>query len=79
MVITINAVNFIDGLDGLAAGIVGIGAAAFFAYYFTLTHGWACRTRPGPRWRPPSWPDLPRFLPHNYHRRASSWAIPARC
>jgi Glycosyl transferase family 4 len=33
-----NAVNFIDGLDGLAAGIVGIGAVAFFAYYYTLTH-----------------------------------------
>lgn len=27
-----NAVNFIDGLDGLAAGIVGIGAAAFLLY-----------------------------------------------
>ena len=27
-----NAVNFIDGLDGLAAGIVGIGATAFLLY-----------------------------------------------
>ncbi len=27
-----NAVNFIDGLDGLAAGIVGIGASAFLLY-----------------------------------------------
>ena len=27
-----NALNFIDGLDGLAAGIVGIGAIAFFLY-----------------------------------------------
>lgn len=27
-----NAVNLSDGLDGLAAGIVGIGAAAFFLY-----------------------------------------------
>ena len=33
---TINAVNFIDGLDGLATGIVGIGAAAFYLYYYTL-------------------------------------------
>lgn len=32
-----NAVNFIDGLDGLAAGIVGIGAAAFFVYSYVLT------------------------------------------
>ena len=27
-----NAINLIDGLDGLAAGIVAIGAAAFFLY-----------------------------------------------
>ncbi len=31
-----NAVNFIDGLDGLAAGIIGIGAAAFLLYGFRL-------------------------------------------
>jgi UDP-GlcNAc:undecaprenyl-phosphate GlcNAc-1-phosphate transferase len=31
-----NAVNLIDGLDGLAAGIVGIGAATFFLYAFRL-------------------------------------------
>ncbi len=31
-----NAVNFIDGLDGLAAGIVGIGACAFLLYGFRL-------------------------------------------
>jgi UDP-GlcNAc:undecaprenyl-phosphate GlcNAc-1-phosphate transferase len=34
---TINAVNFIDGLDGLAAGIVCIAAIAFFVYYYRLT------------------------------------------
>ena len=33
---TANAVNFVDGLDGLAAGIVAIGAVAFFAYAFIL-------------------------------------------
>jgi UDP-GlcNAc:undecaprenyl-phosphate GlcNAc-1-phosphate transferase len=32
-----NAINFIDGLDGLAAGIVGIAAAAFFLYTMQLT------------------------------------------
>ena len=26
------AINLVDGLDGLAAGIVGIGAVAFFLY-----------------------------------------------
>lgn len=31
-----NAVNFIDGLDGLAAGIMGIGALAFFFYSLEL-------------------------------------------
>ena len=34
---TMNAVNFVDGLDGLAAGIVGIGAAAFFLYCYTVS------------------------------------------
>ncbi|NLE99292.1 MAG: undecaprenyl/decaprenyl-phosphate alpha-N-acetylglucosaminyl 1-phosphate transferase [Propionibacterium sp.] len=33
-----NAVNFVDGLDGLAAGIVAIGAAAFFAYAYFLAY-----------------------------------------
>ena len=31
------AINFIDGLDGLAAGIVAIGAFAFFLYSWELT------------------------------------------
>ena len=31
-----NSVNFIDGLDGLAAGIVAIGAGAFFIYAHQL-------------------------------------------
>ncbi len=30
----VNAVNLIDGLDGLAAGLVTIGALAFFAYMY---------------------------------------------
>lgn len=33
-----NAINFIDGLDGLAAGVVGIGAAAFFGYTYLLAY-----------------------------------------
>lgn len=36
VVATTNAVNFVDGLDGLAAGIVAIGAIAFFTYAFLL-------------------------------------------
>src|SRR4029450_3160920 len=29
--------NFVDGLDGLAAGVVGIGAVAFFLFCYQLT------------------------------------------
>ena len=36
VVLVMNAVNFIDGLDGLAAGVVGIGTTAFFIYSYLL-------------------------------------------
>ena len=36
VVITMNAVNFVDGLDGLAAGVIAIGGTAFFAYTYLL-------------------------------------------
>ncbi|MDR1214108.1 MAG: undecaprenyl/decaprenyl-phosphate alpha-N-acetylglucosaminyl 1-phosphate transferase [Propionibacteriaceae bacterium] len=32
-----NAINFIDGLDGLAAGVLTIGSGAFFVYAYWLT------------------------------------------
>ena len=35
-VLTINAMNFIDGLDGLAAGVTAIGGAAFFLFSYHL-------------------------------------------
>lgn len=34
---TANAVNFIDGLDGLAAGVVAIAAFAFFIYAYSVS------------------------------------------
>lgn len=37
VVVTMNAVNFVDGLDGLAAGIVGIAATGFFAYAYSIS------------------------------------------
>jgi UDP-GlcNAc:undecaprenyl-phosphate/decaprenyl-phosphate GlcNAc-1-phosphate transferase len=37
IVLCSNAVNFVDGLDGLATGVVAIGAGAFFAYSYVLT------------------------------------------
>ncbi|MGI8680296.1 MAG: glycosyltransferase family 4 protein [Jatrophihabitans sp.] len=36
-VVTINAMNFIDGLDGLAAGVTAIAAGAFFVFSYHLT------------------------------------------
>ncbi len=38
IVLCSNAVNFVDGLDGLATGVVGIGAGAFFAYSYLLAY-----------------------------------------
>jgi UDP-GlcNAc:undecaprenyl-phosphate GlcNAc-1-phosphate transferase len=39
IVAIMNAVNFIDGLDGLAAGIIAIGSTAFFLYSYQLNYG----------------------------------------
>lgn len=33
-----NAVNFVDGLDGLASGVVAIGALSFFSYAYFLAY-----------------------------------------
>lgn len=37
LVAMMNAINLVDGLDGLAAGIVSIAAASFFIYTFRLS------------------------------------------
>jgi UDP-GlcNAc:undecaprenyl-phosphate GlcNAc-1-phosphate transferase len=36
--VAVNAINLIDGLDGLAAGVVAIGAGAFFWYAYLLAY-----------------------------------------
>jgi UDP-GlcNAc:undecaprenyl-phosphate GlcNAc-1-phosphate transferase len=36
VVATANAVNFVDGLDGLAAGVVGVGAVALFFFCYLI-------------------------------------------
>jgi UDP-GlcNAc:undecaprenyl-phosphate GlcNAc-1-phosphate transferase len=36
VVAAMNAVNFVDGLDGLAAGLIAIGSAAFFVYVYLV-------------------------------------------
>ena len=39
VVVAMNAVNFVDGLDGLAAGVLAIGGSAFLLYSYLLTVG----------------------------------------
>ncbi len=36
--VAVNAINLIDGLDGLAAGVVAIGSGAFFLYAYLLSY-----------------------------------------
>nr|NLD41430.1 undecaprenyl/decaprenyl-phosphate alpha-N-acetylglucosaminyl 1-phosphate transferase [Actinomycetales bacterium] len=69
VVFTLNAVNFVDGLDGLAAGLVAIGGSAFFLYTYLLTRANS----------PEDYSSLAAavlaamvgvcigFLPHNFH------------
>ena len=69
VLVTTNAVNFIDGLDGLAAGIIGIAALAFFIYVYGLSRSY----------NPPNVFSTATFvtaatlgccvgfLPHNFH------------
>ncbi|MEA5456096.1 MraY family glycosyltransferase [Sinomonas sp. JGH33] len=69
IVLTVNAINFVDGLDGLAAGVAAIGGLAFF-----LTAYWVHRNA-----FLPDYTDLSTllmallvgvclgFLPHNVH------------
>ncbi len=38
IVLCANAVNFVDGLDGLASGVVAIGSIAFFVYTYLLAY-----------------------------------------
>jgi len=40
VIVSSNAVNFIDGLDGLAAGVVAIAGLAFFSYSYLLSRSY---------------------------------------
>ena len=68
VVATINAVNFIDGLDGLAAGVVCIAAVSFFIYYYALTKvvALSAEGRPGAGRRVLAGACI-GFLPHNFY------------
>ena len=62
------AINLIDGLDGLAAGIVAIGAGAFFLYAFRLA-GLGLLSQPnlGPLVAVIAAGVAAGFLPHNFN------------
>ena len=62
------AINLIDGLDGLAAGIVGIGAFAFFLYSQELTDSGLLDVRnDGPLVAIAAVGMCVGFLPHNFN------------
>ncbi|GHF50972.1 undecaprenyl-phosphate alpha-N-acetylglucosaminyl 1-phosphate transferase [Streptomyces mashuensis] len=68
IVITINAVNFVDGLDGLAAGMVCIAAAAFFLYAYRLWFGHGLEAAaPATLFAAVLMGMCLGFLPHNMH------------
>jgi UDP-GlcNAc:undecaprenyl-phosphate/decaprenyl-phosphate GlcNAc-1-phosphate transferase len=68
VVATINAVNFIDGLDGLAAGIICIAAVSFFLYYYTLTKVVHLSAEAGPALAAAVLAGACiGFLPHNFY------------
>ena len=63
-----NALNFIDGLDGLCAGIVAIAAGAFFLYGRQLEHVDVLRPgNIGPLLAVIALGVCLGFLPHNFH------------
>lgn len=62
------AINLIDGLDGLAAGVVGIGAFAFFLYSVELTSRDAIQgNNVGPLFAILAVGVCVGFLPHNFN------------
>jgi len=68
VVITINAVNFVDGLDGLAAGMVCIAAAAFFMYTYRIWYSYGIEAAaPATLFSVILMGMCIGFLPHNMH------------
>ncbi|MFH0520424.1 MraY family glycosyltransferase [Streptomyces sp. M41] len=68
VVITINAVNFVDGLDGLAAGMVCIASAAFFMYAYRVWYGYGIEeAAPATLFATILIGMCIGFLPHNMH------------
>ncbi|WP_323371870.1 MraY family glycosyltransferase [Streptomyces katsurahamanus] len=68
VVITINAVNFVDGLDGLAAGMVCVAAAAFFLYAYRIWVSYGIEAAaPATLFTAILMGMCLGFLPHNMH------------
>jgi UDP-GlcNAc:undecaprenyl-phosphate GlcNAc-1-phosphate transferase len=68
VVVMVNAVNFIDGLDGLAAGMVCIAAMAFFLYSYRLWHNYGVNdAAPAVLFSAVLIGMCLGFLPHNLH------------
>ncbi len=68
VVLMANAINVIDGLDGLAAGIVAIAAGAFYLYsQELLDEGLITSANVGPLVALVAFGCCLGFLPHNFH------------
>ncbi|CAM5514240.1 MraY family glycosyltransferase [Streptomyces diastaticus] len=68
VLITINAVNFVDGLDGLAAGMVCIAATAFFMHAYRIWYGYGLEAAaPAALFAALLMGMCVGFLPHNMH------------
>ncbi len=68
VVVLANAVNLIDGLDGLAAGIVAIASSTFFLYALRLgDEGIVDPANAGALWAAVTFGVCVGFLPHNVH------------
>ncbi|MFE5852238.1 MraY family glycosyltransferase [Streptomyces sp. NPDC056500] len=68
VVISINAVNFVDGLDGLAAGMVCLAAAAFFLYAYRIWFSYGIEAAaPATLFTAILMGMCLGFLPHNMH------------
>ncbi|MBB1254947.1 MraY family glycosyltransferase [Streptomyces alkaliterrae] len=68
VVVTINAVNFVDGLDGLAAGMVCLAAMAFFMYAYRIWYSYGISAAaPATLFAAVLMGVCIGFLPHNMH------------
>ena len=69
VLLCVNAINFMDGLDGLAAGVTAIGASAFFSYAYLLSAEQnLVRATTGSLIAVATVGICVGFLPHNVHK-----------